>query len=581
MPPQKRRLFQVNRHVQASIMLLSVMDGAEFDLNNTSLSSSPKTTPTAASAATTTTTISTTDDYDKDLQLAAELGRCLLERNQELQTYIGVLQKQIDDEQCDIKLLHAKLESTREQLDSKCKQTELLDATNFDLERELLQQRRENERERQRVKELSDLCEKTRKQCLEIEHEYGRFRSKQLSTQFYPKPITSHIQSSTIPPAKSRLRRHSQSTNVHPIQNSSPSSNIFDVSSASVFKTHLTELKSRIKSLTSECSTLNDKLHQSEQEKQFFINRMTLLERQHRDDIDSLQNELNHYKKLLEKQSNDPPSTIFSPMFSTPEHDVSLYDEVLFENKKLHFKSSYEPTNYKDLFASVYAKLKSSVLLCVHSSSTCTMPRFVNLSVPSNFSIQQFLGVWYEIEEYFDDSQDEFDEVYDFTQSFELEHNSSEFLLVYGKARFVHEEQCFSFGPWLLNINNSARMILDRKDLNTTTSLNWPYYVLKTDYEHYLLIYSCTTANYLVEHICEDAILWVFSRTRSLASEYSKELNEYIEKSLCINTTNVKKMSHGTKSCYMTNSAPGTKFSSVEIRFCFIVLILYLFLIYK
>ncbi|CAF0734729.1 unnamed protein product [Adineta ricciae] len=221
------------------------------------------------------------------------------------------------------------------------------------------------------------------------------------------------------------------------------------------------------------------------------------------------------------------------------------------------------------------------VLLCVHSSSTCTMPRFVNLSVPSNFSIQQFLGVWYEIEEYFDDSQDEFDEVYDFTQSFELEHNSSEFLLVYGKARFVHEEQCFSFGPWLLNINNSARMILDRKDLNTTTSLNWPYYVLKTDYEHYLLIYSCTTANYLVEHICEDAILWVFSRTRSLASEYSKELNEYIEKSLCINTTNVKKMSHGTKSCYMTNSAPGTKFSSVEIRFCFIVLILYLFLIYK
>ena len=97
------------------------MDGAELDLNNTSLSSSPKTTSTAAAAATTATTISATDDYDKglpyfltnrlfyfqiclDLQLAAELGRCLLERNQELQTYIGVLQKQIDDEQCDIKV---------------------------------------------------------------------------------------------------------------------------------------------------------------------------------------------------------------------------------------------------------------------------------------------------------------------------------------------------------------------------------------------------------------------------------------------------------------------------------------------
>jgi hypothetical protein len=40
-----------------------------------------------------------------DLQLAAELGRCLLERNQELQNYISVLQKQIDEEQADIKVL--------------------------------------------------------------------------------------------------------------------------------------------------------------------------------------------------------------------------------------------------------------------------------------------------------------------------------------------------------------------------------------------------------------------------------------------------------------------------------------------
>ncbi len=39
-----------------------------------------------------------------DLRLAAELGRCLLERNNELQNYIHVLQKQIDDKQCDMKV---------------------------------------------------------------------------------------------------------------------------------------------------------------------------------------------------------------------------------------------------------------------------------------------------------------------------------------------------------------------------------------------------------------------------------------------------------------------------------------------
>jgi len=140
---------------------------------------------------------------------------------------------------------------------------------------------------------------------------------------------------------------------VNSSSNSSISSNIFDISSASIFKTHLTELKSRIHSLTFECSIINEKFHRSEQEKRYLIDRITFLERQRRDDNDSLQNELNHYKKLLEKTNNKNSRDIYS----TPEHDLSLYDEVLLENKK---SSLYEPTNYKDLFARVYDKLKFS-----------------------------------------------------------------------------------------------------------------------------------------------------------------------------------------------------------------------------
>jgi hypothetical protein len=66
MPPQQHRLFQVNRHVQASIMLLSIMDGAELDLNSTILSSNSKTT-TATTA--TTSSLSTSDDYEKGFSL--------------------------------------------------------------------------------------------------------------------------------------------------------------------------------------------------------------------------------------------------------------------------------------------------------------------------------------------------------------------------------------------------------------------------------------------------------------------------------------------------------------------------------
>jgi ABC-type lipoprotein release transport system permease subunit len=62
MPPQQHHLFQVNRHVQASIMLLSVMDGADLELNNTILSSTSKTTTTTTTA---TPSISTSDDYEQ------------------------------------------------------------------------------------------------------------------------------------------------------------------------------------------------------------------------------------------------------------------------------------------------------------------------------------------------------------------------------------------------------------------------------------------------------------------------------------------------------------------------------------
>lgn len=39
-----------------------------------------------------------------DLRLAAELGRCLLEQNQDLKNYIHVLQKQIEEKDYDMKV---------------------------------------------------------------------------------------------------------------------------------------------------------------------------------------------------------------------------------------------------------------------------------------------------------------------------------------------------------------------------------------------------------------------------------------------------------------------------------------------
>lgn len=211
---------------------------------------------------------------------------------------------------------------------------------------------------------LSDVCEKTRKQCLDIEHDYETFRLRQFATHFFPKSFNSPQQkpnlATTTTTSRKLQRSHSfnSSSALHSSADPSTSANLFDISSATVFKAHLTELKSRIHSLTSDCSTVNERLHQSEQEKRYLIDRITQLERQRRDDNDSLQHELNHCKKLLEKHSNEQSRDVLSNIYSPPEHDVSLYDEVLFEHKQGITKPSYEPTNYKDLFARVYHKLK-------------------------------------------------------------------------------------------------------------------------------------------------------------------------------------------------------------------------------
>ncbi len=154
---------------------------------------------------------------------------------------------------------------------------------------------------------LCDLYEKTRKQCHDIEHEYETFRTKQFSSYFLPKQTNSSYQTPIFSTPISTKRQRSNSFSIKSISDSPSfiSSNLFDISSTTVFKSHLSELKSRIHSLTIECTTLNDQLHRSEQDKCYLIDHITQLERQYRDDNDSLQNELNHYRKLVEKSTND------------------------------------------------------------------------------------------------------------------------------------------------------------------------------------------------------------------------------------------------------------------------------------
>lgn len=208
---------------------------------------------------------------------------------------------------------------------------------------------------------LTDSCDKTRKQYQDIQYEYETFRTKQLSSYFQPKQTNPSYQSPIFSTPLSTKRQRSNSFSNKSIPDSPLfTSNLFDNSSTSIFQSHLTELKSRIHDLTLECTTLNEQIHRSEQDKHYFLDRIAKLERQRRDENDSLQNEVNHYRKLSEKYTNDNTKSILSTIYSPPEHDLSLYDEVLLDDKLQTISYSYEPTNYKDLFARVYEKLKTT-----------------------------------------------------------------------------------------------------------------------------------------------------------------------------------------------------------------------------
>ncbi|CAF1045193.1 unnamed protein product [Rotaria sp. Silwood1] len=210
----------------------------------------------------------------------------------------------------------------------------------------------------------------------------------------------------------------------------------------------------------------------------------------------------------------------------------------------------------------------------------CTVPSFSNLTVQSNFSLQNFLGIWYEIQWLSSEYHNASSIWSDYSQSFQLENNVSQRLLVYGKARFPNAEQCFSFGPWLIIANNSAKMILQTQDVNSSKILNWPYYILKTDYNHSALIYACMSENYTQNDPCNKSVLWIFSRKNSLSNEYLNELYNYIENILCVDSTKLEITPQSERSCY-TSSSLGLKICLMNKFFFLILHILYLLQIYK
>jgi lipocalin len=181
---------------------------------------------------------------------------------------------------------------------------------------------------------------------------------------------------------------------------------------------------------------------------------------------------------------------------------------------------------------------------------SCTPPSLNNITVQSNFNLNQFLGIWFEIKWLPDAPHNASDIWRNLYQSFALNNSSIQNIIISGQARVGDNTTCFDTGSWLVFANNSAKMILETQDISSTTFVNYPYYILKTDYDNYALVYGCSTENYTYTNPCKNPFLWVYSRTTLLSTTYSSSLDDYIQNQLCINLTSLEITPQDGVQCY-------------------------------
>ncbi|XP_076323209.1 cerebellar degeneration-related protein 2-like isoform X2 [Tachypleus tridentatus] len=104
-----------------------------------------------------------------DLQLAAELGKTLLERNQELENNVRHQRLIITEKSKEIELLTKQASALREVNDSRLKIYEQLESSIADLERTNQRQQTESSEDKKRIRSLCNSIETLEKKCEELQ----------------------------------------------------------------------------------------------------------------------------------------------------------------------------------------------------------------------------------------------------------------------------------------------------------------------------------------------------------------------------------------------------------------------------
>ncbi|CAF2634680.1 unnamed protein product [Rotaria sp. Silwood2] len=189
------------------------------------------------------------------------------------------------------------------------------------------------------------------------------------------------------------------------------------------------------------------------------------------------------------------------------------------------------------------------LILLINTSFGCTPPSFSSLSVESNFNVYRFLGFWYEID-FYRTGFSPANLLTDFIQLFQLENDVTKHLLVFSKGKQSVTKNCISLTTKSFYADNGAKMRVEKDDVNSATIVNQPLYVLKTDYDHYALVYRCLTPNYDLNQPCQQRELELYSRKPNLERKYLVPLERYIRNVLCVNSNDIMRITFRRPFCF-------------------------------
>ncbi|KAK3102713.1 hypothetical protein FSP39_013361 [Pinctada imbricata] len=124
--------------------------------------------------------------YQNDLQLAAELGKALLERNRELESQLYQLQQMNHEQNMEIEYITKQLETVRDSSESRMRIYEELDRNSQELEKTNQRLMIDSKTDKQRIEKLSstissleDKCEEFQKKIDDMKAEEKRLKQKQ------------------------------------------------------------------------------------------------------------------------------------------------------------------------------------------------------------------------------------------------------------------------------------------------------------------------------------------------------------------------------------------------------------------